>query len=286
MKLSAFTFIRNGQILGYPFVESIKSILPIVEEYVIALGPCEDLTEEMIRGINDDKIRIIHTTWSENMRDKGYVYAQQKMIAQFNTTGDWAFYLEADEVVHESDLANIRAAAEKYLNNKSVESLYFDFIHFYGNKNTYLNSPGWYRRETRIIKNSVRSYAVDGQFWYVLEKNRIGRYPKAAPSGARIFHYGWVRSEKQMSLKSEKVNRYWNKAPDNINYTEIDPRIISKFEGTHPAVVQNWLPSADGVFQANDKYILTAKDRKRRLVALLERLFKIDLSKRHFTIVR
>ena len=32
MKVSAFTFIKNGQILGYPFVQSIKSILPIVDE--------------------------------------------------------------------------------------------------------------------------------------------------------------------------------------------------------------------------------------------------------------
>ncbi len=282
MKFSGFTFIRNGQILGYPFVESIKSILPIVHEYVIALGPCEDDTEAMINRIGDKKIRIIHTTWNENMRDRGYVYAQQKMIAQFNTSGDWAFYLEADEVVHEDDLPKIQEALEKHLKNDAMEALYFDFIHFYGNKNTYLDSPGWYRRETRIIRNSIRSYAVDGLFWYVLEKNRVGRYPRAAASGARIFHYGWVRSEEQMSLKSEKVNRYWNKAPVEVCYTDMDPFIIREFKGTHPAAVRDWLPPADGVFPVNPNYPLTKKDKKRRLVATLERLLRVDLSKRHF----
>jgi hypothetical protein len=55
MKVSGFTFLRNGQKLGYPFVASIRSILPIVDEFVIALGPCDDDTEKMVRDIGDPK---------------------------------------------------------------------------------------------------------------------------------------------------------------------------------------------------------------------------------------
>ena len=68
MKISGFTFLRNGQKMGYPFVASIKSILPIVDEFIIALGPCDDDTEKMLRAISDPKIRIIPTTWNENLR--------------------------------------------------------------------------------------------------------------------------------------------------------------------------------------------------------------------------
>ena len=118
------------------------------------------------------------------MREKGYVYGQQKMVAQFNCTGDWAFYIEADEVVHENDLETIKAVCKTHLNNPNVEALVFDYLHFYGNKNTYLHSPGWYKRAPRIIKTNVRSYAPDGLFWLVLEKNKVGRYPKAALIGA------------------------------------------------------------------------------------------------------
>ena len=100
MKVSGFTFLRNGQKLGYPFVASICSLLPLVDEFVIALGPCDDDTEKMVRAIGDPKIRIIPTTWNEKMRGDysvgGFVYGQQKSIALFNCTGDWAFYLEAD----------------------------------------------------------------------------------------------------------------------------------------------------------------------------------------------
>ena len=88
MKVSAFTFIKNGQILGYPFLQSIKSILPIVDEFVVNVGESDDDTLEMIHSIKDKKIRIIESRWNDEMNYKGYVYGQQKMIAQFNCTGD------------------------------------------------------------------------------------------------------------------------------------------------------------------------------------------------------
>ena len=51
MKVSGFTFIKNGQILGYPFLQSIQSILPIVDEFVINVGESEDNTLELIHSI-------------------------------------------------------------------------------------------------------------------------------------------------------------------------------------------------------------------------------------------
>mgnify|MGYP000898934100 FL=1 len=221
MKVSAFTFIKNGQILGYPFLQSIHSILPIVDEFVINVGESEDDTLEMIQSIKDKKVRIIESKWNDGMQDRGYVYGQQKMIAQFNCTGDWAFYIEGDEVYHERDLEQIKKSMEMHLNDSNVEALVFDFNHFYGNANSVLNSPGWYRSEARIIKNSVRSYAPDGLFWVVLEKNKIGRYPRAKKINAYCYHYGWVRSEDQMNLKSEKVQKYWGKEPTKIDYSQI-----------------------------------------------------------------
>ena len=134
MKISGFTFIRNGTILGYPFIESINSILPICDEFIIAVGPSEDDTLTLLKKIKSKKIKIIQTQWNENMKDRGFVYAQQKMIAQFNCSGDWAFYLEGDEVVHQDDLKIIKKAMKNSLNNFKIESLVFDYIHFFGNK--------------------------------------------------------------------------------------------------------------------------------------------------------
>jgi len=285
MKVSAFTFIKNGQILGYPFLQSIMSILPIVDEFVINVGESEDQTLEMIQSIQDKKIRIIQSSWNDEMNDRGYVYGQQKMIAQFNCTGDWAFYIEGDEVYHEKDLEKIKKSMQLYLNDSNIEALVLDFYHFYGNANSILNSPGWYRTEARIIKNSIRSYAPDGLFWLVLDSNKKGRYPKAKHIGVSCYHYGWVRSEKQMNLKSSKVQKYWGGEPAIIDYSQMDQNIIQEFHGEHPGVVKDWLPNEDGIYIANPNYKLTPKQKKHRLMIKLENYFGLELSKKHYKLV-
>ena len=81
MKVSGFTFLRNAVINGYPLKESIWSILPIVDEFVCAVGESQDETPERVAAICDPKIRIIDSQWNESMQDKGLVYGQQKMTA-------------------------------------------------------------------------------------------------------------------------------------------------------------------------------------------------------------
>jgi hypothetical protein len=285
MKVSAFTFIKNGQILGYPFIQSIKSILPIVDEFIINVGRSEDKTLDMIRSIKDKKIRIIESNWNDGMQDRGYVYGQQKMIAQFNCTGDWAFYIEGDEVYHEKDLDQIKKSMQMYLHDSNVEALVFDFRHFYGNANSILNSPGWYRSEARIIKNSIRSYAPDGLFWLILDSNKKGRYPRAKKTGVTCYHYGWLRSEEQMNLKSSKIQKYWGGKPLLIDYSQIDQLIIKEFRGSHPKVLQDWIPKASGIYKADSNYKLTLKQKKHRISIKVENLFGVDLSKKHYKLV-
>ena len=285
MKVSAFTFIKNGQILGYPFLQSIQSILPIVDEFVINVGNSEDDTLKLINSINDKKIRVIESQWNETMQNRGYVYGQQKMIAQYNCTGDWAFYIEGDEVYHESELLQIKKSMENHLNDSNVEALVFDFFHFYGNANTLLNSPGWYRSEARIIKNSLRTYAPDGLFWVVLDSNKKGRYPKAKHTGATCYHYGWVRSEEQMNLKSSKIQKYWGESPIKIDYSQIDHTIIEEFQGSHPDIIKDWLPKDSGLYRVDKSYKLTRKQKKHRIMIKLEKIFNLELSKKHFKLV-
>jgi hypothetical protein len=285
MKVSAFTFIKNGQILGYPFVQSILSILPIVDEFVINVGKSEDDTLEMIKSINDKKIRIIESRWNEGMQDRGYVYGQQKMIAQFNCTGDWAFYIEGDEVYHENDLEQIKLSMEMHFNDPTVEALVVDFNHFYGNSNSILNSPGWYRSEARIIKSSIRSYAPDGLFWLILDSNKKGRYPRAKKTGVTCYHYGWVRSEAQMNLKSRKVQKYWGGNPEKIDYSQMDQLIIKEFKESHPKIMNDWLNKENGLYMANPNHKLTLRQKKHRLKIKLEILFGLELSKKHYKLV-
>jgi len=286
MKVSGFTFIKNGQLLGYPFIQSIQSVLPIVDEFVINVGESEDETLALITSIKSSKVRIIHSSWSDKMQDRGYVYGQQKMVAQFNCSGDWLFYIEGDEVYHELDLENIHESMKSNLDNSNIEALAVNFYHFYGNEKSYLDSPGWYRSEVRIIKSSIRSYAPDGLFWLVLDKNKKGRYPNAKLIDAYCYHYGWVRTEEQMNLKSQKVQKYWGKNPAKIDYSQIDQSIIKEFTGSHPESVKDWLPNSSELYKADTNYQITKKQKKHRLMLFFEKIFALELSKKHYKLVK
>jgi len=287
MKISAFTFLKNAHRLQFPFVESIRSALPLVDEYIISLGPCEDDTEAMIRAIDDPKIRIIHTSWNENLdgswKVKGFIYGQQKTIALFNCTGDWALYLEGDEILHEEDVPRIRAAMERHLDNRGVEALYFRYRHFYGNKNTVASSPAWYRREVRAVRNNIPIWGPKGLFFSVVTSYKRMRYPRAAYADATIYHYGWVRPEEKFNEKWQGTIHHWSDKPfPHVAYEEIDPQVLQSFTGTHPQAIQDWLPPAKGLFQANLQHKLTRRERKNRWMARFEKWTGRDTSRRHF----
>ncbi|MGC2064097.1 MAG: glycosyltransferase [Thermodesulfovibrionales bacterium] len=270
-------------------MESIRSALPVCDEYVINIGECDDDTVEMVQSIDSPKIRIIRSHWNEKMRTKGYVYGQQKSIALFNCTGDWAFYLEADEVIHEDEIPEIKKAMETHLYDERIEALVFDFIHFYGNHMTYASSPAWYRREARIVRNTIRSFAPDGLFFVVLDagSNKKGRYPRAAFAHARIYHYGWVRSQEQMNEKNNSVAKYWGQETVEIDYSQIDPEVLKKFTGSHPKVMRGWLPAEPvSIFKADPSYRLSGREKRHRIMMKIENLLGLDLTKKHFSIVR
>ena len=284
--ISGFTFLRNGVQLGFPFEASIRSLLPLVDEFVIALDRGQDATLERVRAIADPKIRIIETVWNERMADRGFVYAQQKMIAQYACTGDWAFYLEGDELVHEDELPRIRASVDRHHGNPQVEALVFDYYHFYGAPDRLATSPAWYRRECRLIRNTIRSYAPDGQYWLVTATHRRPRYPRAALADAHIYHYGHVRKQAYMQEKVDQTSRYWGKAAPKQDYRQIDAKALSPFTGTHPRAIGSWLETeAEHSFEPDPRHVLTRRERKHRAAMVLEKMFGWDLSHKHYRLV-
>lgn len=284
--ISGFTFIRNGVELGFPFEASIRSLLPLVDEFVVVVGKSNDDTLARIHAIGSPKIRVIETIWNERMADRGFVYAQQKMIAQFACTGDWAFYLEGDEVVHEAELANIRASVDKHHNNPAVEAFVFDYFHFYGTPDFVANSPAWYRRECRLIRNTIRSYAPDGQYWLITSDHKKGRNPQAALANAHIYHYGWVRSNEAMQKKLDQVSKFWSHGAPTIRYSAFDAQVLQPFTGTHPELVKPWLESsAEKSFTIDPNYKLTKREKRHRWLMKLEKAFGLDFSRKHFKLV-
>ncbi|MFK5985127.1 MAG: glycosyltransferase [Pseudomonadota bacterium] len=288
MKISGFTFLRNAEQLGYPYIASIKSILPLCDEFVIAVGLSQDNTLEKLQSLADTepKIRLIETTWNEKMTDRGFVYAQQKMIAQYNCRGDWVFYLEGDEVLHEEDIQPLKERIKSVHNNPQVEAIVFDYYHFFGSPQWLAISPGWYRKAPRILRNTIRSYSPDGLFFVIMNKNKKGRYPYAILANLPIYHYGHVRPSDKMQKKVEQVGKYWGH-DNHFDHYQIDPQALAAFKGRHPAVVQDWLAQhAQSTFQPDPSYQPTSREKKHRWMMQLEKLFGLELSKKHYRLVK
>src|SRR2546429_4456864 len=149
MKISGFTFCRNAVRYDYPVVESIRSILPIVDEFIVNVGRCDDGTLDLVRSIGDSKIRIVESVWGETLRKDGLIYSQQTNIALSHCTCDWAFYLQADEVVHEGDLPQILEAVTLNHRNPDVSGLLFSYLDFVGD---YLSINTWiFHQAGRVI---------------------------------------------------------------------------------------------------------------------------------------
>ncbi|MBW6514755.1 MAG: hypothetical protein K0B87_08375, partial [Candidatus Syntrophosphaera sp.] len=171
MKISGFSFVRNGIKLYYPVVESILSILTICDEFVIAVGKGDpdDMTRQAIEAIGDPRIRIIDTEWEEKWLKGGMVHSVQTDIAMQSCSGDWLFYLQSDEVVHEADLPRIKQRCAELLDDHRVEGLLFRYKHFWCDYDHCHTGHGWYPHEIRIVRNlpDIHSYQSAQSFrWF------------------------------------------------------------------------------------------------------------------------
>jgi len=252
MKISGFSFVRNAVKFDYPFLESISSLLPICDELVIAVGRSDDGTLERIRKIGSPKIAIIETVWDDALRTGGRVLAQQTNVALDRVTGDWAFYLQADEVLHEAELPIIREAMIRYQTDTQVEGLLFNYKHFYGSYDYVGASRQWYRREIRIVRTGigVRSWG-DAQGFRI-----DGRKLRVKAVEALIYHYGWVKSPVTQMAKQRSFNRLWHsdrwveeKLGQSGSFDYDVGTKLERFRGSHPAVMRDRIKSADWEFE-------------------------------------
>lgn len=244
MKIAGFTIIRNAVINDYPAVEAISSILPVVDEMVVAVGKSDDDTLGLIRAIGSEKIRIVETEWDLSQLPGGKVMAIEtdKAFQAVAADSDWAFYIQCDEVVHEQYHATIRKACEENLHNRDVMGLVFHYLHFYGTYDYVGDSRRWYNKEIRIVRNDKRIYSFkDAQGFRMDDKKRL----PCKLIDAYVYHYGWVKDPVLMDRKLRNLSTNWmGKAMkdriDNIegvfDYSEFDS--LKKFKGTHPVVMQ------------------------------------------------
>ena len=290
MKVTGFTFIRNALTYDYPIQEAILSILPICDEFVVAVGRSEDATLALIQGIDSKKIRIVETVWDDRLRVGGKVLAEEtnKAFAAITADSDWAFYIQGDDVVHEDYLDEIYQQMKRWKDVPEVDGLLFNYLHFYGSYDYVGTSSKWYPHEIRIIKNNKSIYSYrDAQGFRKGDNQKL----KVKAIDAYVYHYGWVKPPSIMQQKQEEFNKLWH-SDDWVNqhvikakefdYSRIDT--LQKFTANHPKVMEARIQQKNWQFDYDlSKNASSWKERGKQLA---KRYLGLDFSYKNYEIIK
>jgi len=290
MHVTGFTFIKNAVKFDYPIVESITSILPICDEFVVAVGKSEDDTMALIYAIDSPKIRIIETVWAEDIREDGRVLALEtdKAFQAIGSNSDWCFYIQGDEVVHEKYLHTIKGSMQNYLNDTTVQGLLFKYKHFYGSYDYVATASHWYKKEIRIVRNDKNIYSFRDAQGFRIGDDRIMHVKEI---DAFIYHYGWVKPPGKMQDKQKSFQKLWHKDDelkkyisegDEFDYSGIDQ--LEKFTDSHPKVIQDRINKVNWSFTHDlSKNKIKLKD---RLKNIFFNLFGLDFNYKNYKIIK
>jgi glycosyltransferase involved in cell wall biosynthesis len=248
MKVSGFSICRNAVKFDYPIVEVIRSALPIVDEFVVNVGQSNDQTLDVIRSIGSEKVRIVESQWDDSMKKDGLLFSYETNKALARCSGDWALYLQADEVLHERDYDRLLRGLRDNLSNPTVLGFTFRYLHFYGDY--YSCNPWFYHRAVRIIRHDgqIESCGDAVGFWLKADQGYLqtAHRDRVCPSGGTIYHYGWVKAPKVLLEKFRyQVARHHGDTPGaeqaallaKDEYEFVDYHIMRNFSGTHPRVM-------------------------------------------------
>lgn len=249
MKISGFTIVRNAIKFNYPVVESIRSLLPVCDEFIVNVGDSQDATLALIQSIKDPKIKIICHRWDMSMGEE--VLAYQTNLALKECQGDWAFYLQSDEVIHEDDLKPLVDVMHRELHNQHTDALALRWLHFYGSYWRYRIDAGWFQKNDRIIRNNgqIESYGDAGGF-----RRKDLKPLRRKFTLFLLYHYGWVQANDIMSkrrLNAIEIGFARADAPRQTQFYDFgDLDRFPAYFGSHPAVMK-------GIIQ---QHALSAKD--------------------------
>jgi len=219
MKITGILTIRDGIYLGYPFVEAILSVLPIVDEFLISDGGSKDGTFEILKQLKKTfpkKIVLFQRPWFKSRCwetiDESLNYLIEK------AKGDWLFEVQGDEIWHERDLIPLRKIIE-WAHKKHYNSIRQKRLEC-----TFTSVGSYIYRNVRIVRNlpNLKSYWGGDDF-------QIGR--PGPPREGYTSHN--VPPELEIEIPYYHFHRIFpknNPRADEVIATEIAPDNTERIE--------------------------------------------------------
>ena len=250
--LGAFTYVYNMISYDYPFEESVRSVIDIVDQFVICECNSSDKTADLVENLRSefpDKIKVIHRNWVLHFTEISSV----ANFAMSHLTTDYAFQLQADEVLHHDSASLLRNLPEVMIKSGKTAAR-VHYTHFMANYET--TFPFCYENLVRVVKLNTPWRVIGDGVQFAYSDGQIAE-EKVIDTGIQVFHYGKVKDpvkgwqkewdfqqlykdigfpdpkmkEMEETLGSQKVD-YVYLFEDHVRNGN-----IRKFEGTHPIVM-------------------------------------------------
>ena len=194
MRLSLYTFVKNGLRGDFHLLAMLKHHLPLADEIVVHEGLSTDGSYEAIADL-DPKVKVFRSDWDAH---KGMDFAVRfKDAARRRCTGDWCILLDCDEFIAEWDFEPLRRRLET-----ATEDLFpVELLNFYGNYKVFNANPDlfrWPRRKVIVHRNRP-----DVEVYGDAPSVRLPGHEAVwdAPSLLKIHHFGFVRKGARLREK-------------------------------------------------------------------------------------
>jgi hypothetical protein len=196
--------LRNAVQLGYPFELALRSLRRLCDEVVVGVDPTsEDDTLARVKALGADK--LVESTWDMSNHD-GHrnceITVQTRRLLE-EVSGDWVFSLQADELLHEGEIADFRESAE-WVDGKGGTAIELLRLYFYGSLTTLRRD--WTLWMVRFFKRGAWKPDVDGAMRF----EPIGEQRWERLSGPRIYHYSRVGNAHSIAERVRNLDRFFH----------------------------------------------------------------------------
>jgi len=214
MRLSVYTFVKDGLYYDFHVVAMLRHHLPLADEIIVNEGFSSDGTYEAIRDL-DPKIKVHRFEWDRT--DPFTWHIKFKNQARKLCTGDWCILLDCDEFVPEWQFDSLR----KFMEETDKLLMPMRFLHFYGNYKVYNTNPlrhHWPLLKTTIHRN-LDNIEVWGDGSNVATVGSLDRSINP-DTPFECHHFGFVRNAARLRQKwrtqakqHDKSNPKWDGTP-------------------------------------------------------------------------